>query len=117
MIIFLVTIPLLIKFMGLERYGLWILLTSIGNVAMLLDSGLTGTSMFFVSKISVICSFFPSVLPHVSSALYCLQPEFNIMPLRVSANAAFTELIVLNLYLGLFDSFSDQSTSSVFIVA
>jgi O-antigen/teichoic acid export membrane protein len=50
MIIFLVTIPLLIKFMGLERYGLWILLTSIGNVAMLLDSGLTGTSMFFVSK-------------------------------------------------------------------
>ena len=50
MLIFLLTIPLLIKFMGIEKYGLWILLTSIGNVALLLDSGLTGTSMFFVSK-------------------------------------------------------------------
>lgn len=50
MLIFLLTIPLLIKFMGVEKYGLWVLLTSIGNVALLLDSGLTGTSMFFVSK-------------------------------------------------------------------
>lgn len=135
MLIFLVTIPLLIKFMGLEKYGLWILLTSIGNVAMLLDSGLTGTSMFFVSKSitsqskelnkvitslflinSIIVLIIISVFASSSGCirdLFFSEISFNISGAIVLIGVYSSILISHNVFIGIIQSYENFLTVNI----
>lgn len=129
MVIFLLTIPLLIKFMGVEKYGLWILLTSIGNVAMLLDSGLTGTSMFFVSKsiksskginialtslllingiiFIIITLIFVLFSPLIKDLFFSNIAEPNITKAIMLIGLYSSILICHNIFIGVIQSFDD----------
>ncbi len=49
--LFIITIPLMVNYMGVERFGIWSLITSVGNFALLLDVGIASTTMYFVSLI------------------------------------------------------------------
>lgn len=49
-LIFILTIPLMINFMGSEKFGVWALITSIGNIALLLDIGIASTVMYFIAS-------------------------------------------------------------------
>jgi O-antigen/teichoic acid export membrane protein len=44
------SIPLIIKFIGLEEYGLWSLITTIIAFSYLVEGGITNSIIFFVSK-------------------------------------------------------------------
>lgn len=50
-IIFLLTIPLMVNYMGVELFGIWALITSVGNFALFLDVGIASTTMHYVSEI------------------------------------------------------------------
>lgn len=51
-VIFLFTIPLMVNYMGVEKFGVWALITSVGHFALLLDVGIASTTMHFVSRIN-----------------------------------------------------------------
>ncbi|MFQ3238378.1 MAG: O-antigen/teichoic acid export membrane protein [Olleya marilimosa] len=53
-ILFLFTIPLMVNYMGVEKFGVWALITSIGNIALMLDVGIASTTMHFVSEINAL---------------------------------------------------------------
>ncbi|WP_054852280.1 oligosaccharide flippase family protein [Olleya sp. ITB9] len=53
-ILFLLTIPLMVNYMGVEKFGVWALITSIGNIALMLDVGIASTTMHFVSEINAL---------------------------------------------------------------
>ena len=53
-ILFLFTIPLMVNYMGVEKFGVWALITSICNIALMLDVGIASTTMHFVSEINAL---------------------------------------------------------------
>lgn len=53
-LLFLVTIPLMVNFLGVERFGIWALITSVGNIALILDVGIASTTMHYISELKII---------------------------------------------------------------
>lgn len=53
-VLFLLAIPFVVKFMGVDRFGVWALISSVGNIVLILGVGVSTTVTHYVAE--VICN-------------------------------------------------------------
>jgi O-antigen/teichoic acid export membrane protein len=67
-----ITIPILIRALGIEEYGVWTLASSVISIVMLAESGLSFSTTFFVSQ-----SLSKNDLEELSFVVQCLFNLFD----------------------------------------
>ena len=56
-VLFLLAIPFVVKFMGVDRFGTWALISSVGNIVLILGVGVSTTVTHYIAE--VICNTDP----------------------------------------------------------
>ena len=76
-ILFLLAIPFVVKFMGFDRFGVWALISSAGNVVLILGVGVSTTVTHYVAE--VICNTDPKKTKEAFNTNLPLLILFNVV--------------------------------------